>query len=86
LFAGGLPYSLSVDELREAFTPYGNILRVAIPKDPETGESRGFGYVEFDSQDSAHSAMEALSGQELGGRTMRLDYALPRGHSNGDGG
>lgn len=86
LFVGGLPYSLSVDELREAFTPYGNILRVAIPKDPETGESRGFGYVEFDSQDSAHSAMEALSGQELGGRTMRLDYALPRGHSSGDGG
>ncbi|PWN22796.1 RNA-binding domain-containing protein, partial [Microstroma glucosiphilum] len=78
LWAGGLAFSLTEDDLWEAFGAYGEVSRVTLPKDFETGRPKGFAYIEYSAQDSADKAIEGLAGQELGGRAVRLDYAPPR--------
>ena len=78
LFVGNLSWSLSEDELHDTFSQYGQIEECRIITDRETGRSRGFGFVTFESADSAEEAMSALDGADLGGRPMKVNQAKER--------
>ncbi len=71
LYVGNLSYRTTEDELREAFSAYGNVLSVRII------EGRGFGFVEMESIEAAERAKDGLNETELGGRTIRVDEAQP---------
>jgi RNA recognition motif-containing protein len=77
IYVGNLPFSATEEEVRELFGQYGNVESVKLISDRETGRPRGFGFVEMDS-DGADSAIEALNGFELGGRSLRVNEAKPR--------
>ncbi|MCS7243231.1 MAG: RNA-binding protein [Candidatus Calescibacterium sp.] len=72
LFVGNLSYQLTEDELRQTFQGYGSI------KELRLLQSKGFGFVEFESSESAQKALEELNGKELKGRKMRVEMAKPR--------
>lgn len=78
LFVGGLPYSTTDDQLQELFAQHGTVASAVVINDRETGRSKGFGFVEFDNNDEAKSAMQALDGSELGGRKIVVNEARPR--------
>ncbi|KAJ6298891.1 hypothetical protein OIU76_019952 [Salix suchowensis] len=78
LFIGGLPWSTDDQTLRDAFSGYGEVTEARVIMDRETGRSRGFGFVSFDSTESASEAVSAMDGQELGGRNVRVTFAEER--------
>ena len=78
IYVGNLAYSTREDDLREAFGQYGEVSKVNIITDRDTGDSRGFGFVEMPSDDEARAAMEALNGQDFMGRTLKINEARPR--------
>lgn len=78
LFVGGLPFSTTDDELQAAFADFGNVSSAKVITDRETGRSRGFGFVEYDSNDDGKSAIAGLDGKELGGRTIHVSEARER--------
>jgi RNA recognition motif-containing protein len=78
LYVGNLPWSLTEDELAEAFSSsVGQVDAARIITDRETGRSRGFGFVEV-SDDDAAKAIEAMNGYELKGRKLIVNHARPR--------
>ena len=77
LYVGNIPYTTTEADLQASFSAYGQVEEVKIITDRETGRSRGFGFVTFDSQEDAEAAM-ALNGQEMGGRRMVVNVARPR--------
>lgn len=86
LFVGGLPWSADDEALREAFTSFGEVTEARVILDRESGRSRGFGFVSFADTESATSAL-AMDGQELKGRSIRVNYAEERsGPREGSGG
>lgn len=84
LYVGGLPFSTSEDELRELFSPHGNIGSIRIITDRMTGRSRGFGFVEMDSEQESQAAIAALDGTTHGGRNLTVNVAKPKPQSGGD--
>ncbi|XP_031476732.1 glycine-rich RNA-binding protein 4, mitochondrial-like [Nymphaea colorata] len=88
LFIGGLSYGTDDQSLRDAFSGYGNVTEARVVTDRDTGRSKGFGFVNFDSDDSASSALSRMDGQELDGRNIRVSYAneRPSGGFRGGGG
>ena len=78
IYVGNLSYGMSEDELREAFSAYGDVASVKILSDRETGRSRGFGFVEMPNQSEGEAAVNQLNGKELGGRSLRVNEARPR--------
>ena len=72
LYVGNLPFSATEDEVRELFSQHGNVHSVALINDRETGRPRGFGFVEIDD-DALSTMIQALDGQEMGGRTLRVN-------------
>ncbi|KAJ7956473.1 putative Glycine-rich RNA-binding protein [Quillaja saponaria] len=86
LFIGGISYSTDEQSLREAFAKYGEVVDARVIVDRETGRSRGFGFVTFTSDEEASSALQALDGQELHGRQVRVNYANDRTRGFGGGG
>lgn len=78
IYIGNLPLSASEDNLRELFTPYGDVSTVTLIKDLETDQPRGFGFVEM-PEEAADKAVEALDGVEYDGRTLRINEARNRG-------
>ena len=77
LYVGNIPYTTTEDELQEAFSAYGSLREVRIITDRETGRSRGFAFVTFESAENAETAMQ-LNGQDLGGRRLVVNAARPR--------
>lgn len=77
IYVGNLPWSASEEEVRELFSPYGNVLNVKLVSDRDTGRARGFGFVEMDDAE-AEKAIEALDNTSFGGRTLRVNEAKPR--------
>lgn len=77
LFVGNLPFSAVEDEVRELFEQHGAVHSVRLINDRETGRPRGFGFVEMDA-DAADAAMDAINGQDFGGRPLRVNEALER--------
>ncbi|KAG0174470.1 hypothetical protein DFQ28_006460 [Apophysomyces sp. BC1034] len=78
LFVGGLAWATTDDALYEAFSQYGQVVSAAVIKDRETGRSRGFGFVTYESQEEAEKAIEGLHNSELDGRTIKVDRAAER--------
>jgi len=77
LYVGGLPFAYGDDDLKQMFVEYGEVTSATIIMDRETNRSKGFGFVEFDSDDAAKAAVEALNGSELDGRNLTVDNARP---------
>jgi len=89
IYVGNLPYDIDRDGLKETFAEYGNVTTARIVTDRETNRSKGFGFVEMPDDAEARQAIEALNGQELGGRKAVVNEARPREerpHSAGFGG
>jgi RNA recognition motif-containing protein len=76
LYVGNLPFNATADELREMFTPYGRVLSATICSDRETGDSRGFAFVEL--AEGADEAVQALHQAQFGGRSLTVNEAKPR--------
>jgi cold-inducible RNA-binding protein len=79
LYVGNLPHSTTEAELRSLFESHGSVEKVSIVTDRDTGRSRGFGFVEMTEATEADKAVAALSGTELGGRTLTINEAKPKG-------
>ncbi|RSH78085.1 uncharacterized protein EHS24_002541 [Apiotrichum porosum] len=78
LWVGSLSFDITEDAVYEAFGEHGDVQSVRLPTDRETGAPKGFGYVQFADVAQATAALEALNGQELAGRRIRIDYAPPK--------
>lgn len=77
IYVGNLPWSATEEQVRELFSPYGNVINVKLVSDRDTGRARGFGFVEMDDAE-AEKAIEALDNTAFGGRTLRVNEAKPR--------
>ncbi len=77
IYVGNLPFSATDDEVRDLFAAHGDVKSVKLISDRESGRPRGFGFVEMEPS-AADAAIEALNGQEYGGRTLRINEARPR--------
>ncbi|KAL1561588.1 Ribosome-interacting GTPase 2 [Salvia divinorum] len=89
LFIGGLSYQTDDQSLKDAFSSFGEVDSVRVIIDRDTGRSRGFGFVNFTSEEAANSALSAMDGQELNGRNIRVSQATerpPRSNYGGGGG
>lgn len=86
IFVGNLDFNTSEDELRNLFGTYGQVDRVSIMTDRDTGRSRGFGFVEMSSTEDGEKAIAALNGTQLGGRTLNVNEARPKVERGGGGG
>ena len=86
IYVGNLPFSATEDEVRDLFATFGEVSRVHLVNDRETGRPRGFGFVEMSDDGSAQKAIESLDQSELGGRTLRINEAQPREPRSGGGG
>jgi RNA recognition motif-containing protein len=78
IYVGNLPFSATEEEIRELFEQHGAVQSVRLITDRETGRPRGFGFVEMDD-DAAQTAIEALDGTDMGGRSLRVNEAMDRG-------
>jgi RNA recognition motif-containing protein len=78
LYVGNLSFSATEEELRELFEQHGPTASVRVITDRETGRSRGFGFIEFEDAACADKALEALDGQDMGGRPLRVNEAQDR--------
>lgn len=78
IYVGNISFQTTEQELDAAFSAYGQVDRVQIVKDRETGQARGFAFVEMPVNSDADKAMAALNGAELGGRTLTVNEARPR--------
>lgn len=90
IFVGNLNFQTTQDELYAAFAQYGSVERVNIITDRDTGQPRGFAFVEMTNRQEAETAISQLNGAELNGRTMNVNEARPKpaggGRSFGGGG
>lgn len=77
IYVGNLSYRMTESELKDTFSPFGDVKRARIVKDRDTNRSKGFGFVEMDDAE-AIKAIEALNDKEVGGRALRVNEARPR--------
>ncbi|MEN9705334.1 MAG: hypothetical protein RLZZ393_1213 [Pseudomonadota bacterium] len=84
IYVGNLPFSATEEDVRALFSQHGNVESVALPNDRETGRPRGFGFVEMSSAD-AERAIQAVNGQNLGGRALRVNEAQDKPRTGGGG-
>jgi RNA recognition motif-containing protein len=78
LYVGNLTYSVNHADLQEWFAPYGTVQSAQVIMDRESGHSKGFGFVEMDTDTQAQAAIRGLNEQEHDGRRLRVDEAKPR--------
>lgn len=86
IYVGNISFQTTEQDLDAAFSAYGQVERVQIVKDRDTGQSRGFAFVEMPNNADADKAMAALNGADLGGRTLTVNEARPREPRPGGGG
>ena len=86
IFVGNLSYQITESELEAAFAPYGTVERASVVRDRDTGQARGFAFVEMTNKEEALKAIQALDGQELNGRAIKVNEARPREERGGGGG
>jgi cold-inducible RNA-binding protein len=88
IFVGNLSFQTTQDDLQAAFANYGSVERVSIVTDRDSGQSRGFGFVEMADKSAAETAISQLNGADLNGRAMNVNEARPKpqGGSGGGGG
>ncbi|MEO8027989.1 MAG: RNA-binding protein [Bryobacteraceae bacterium] len=86
IFVGNLSYGATEDSVRALFEQYGAVERVSIVTDRETGQAKGFGFVEMSGAAEAQRAIDNLNGQELNGRALTINEARPKAERGGYGG
>ncbi len=86
LYIGNLSYDVSSSDLEALLSPHGTVQRAEVIMDRSTGQSKGFGFVEMDSDAEAQAAITALDGQDHGGRALKVNEAKPREPRTGGGG
>ena len=88
LYVGNLPYGVTDNDLQGMFEPHGAVQSAQVIMDRDTGRSKGFGFVEMDNGDQAETAIAALNGQAMNGRSLTVNEARPREERGGsrDGG
>ena len=77
LYVGNLSFEINNTTLEEMFTPFGVVRSAQIITDRETGRSKGFGFVEMSNDNDAQAAVNAMNGQQSGGRTLTVNEARP---------
>jgi RNA recognition motif-containing protein len=85
LFVGSLSWNTTDEGLRRAFEKFGEVIEAKVIKDRETDRSRGYGFVSFANPKDAMDAMQGMDGQELDGRTIKVNEAQERERSGGGG-
>ena len=85
LYVGNLSFNSSQDSLRDAFAAHGDVVDVHLVADRMTGQSRGFGFVTMGSPAQAETAMQAMNGADLDGRSLRVNEAEERAGGGGGG-
>ncbi|MGZ3691074.1 MAG: RNA recognition motif domain-containing protein [Pseudobdellovibrio sp.] len=78
LYVGNLAFSVTDDELQQAFTSFGNIMSARVVMDRMTGRSKGFGFVEIEDDAQADEAVNKMNGQTIAGRPVRVSEAKPQ--------
>jgi cold-inducible RNA-binding protein len=86
LYVGNLPYSATEQSLREAFAASGTVDSVSLITDRDTGQSKGFGFIEMSTDQEAQAATQAMNGKMLDGRQIKVNEAKPRETRGGAGG
>ncbi len=86
LYIGNLSYDVSSSDLEALLSPHGTVQSAEVIMDRSTGQSKGFGFVEMDSDAEAQAAISALDGQDQGGRALKVNEAKPREPRTGGGG
>lgn len=86
LYVGNLTYGVSNADLEQLFAQYGSVQSAQVIQDRETGRSKGFGFVEMETDEEARAAIESLHDQEHNGRRLTVNEARPREDRGGGGG
>ncbi len=86
LYVGNLSYSTTSSDLEALLGAHGTVLSAEVISDRTTGQSKGFGFVEMNSEEEAQAAISALDGQSSDGRTLKVNEAKPREPRSGGGG
>ena len=86
LYVGSLPYSITEDELRDLFSPFGAIASARVITDKFTGRSKGFGFVEMATEEDAQKAIDGNNGKEIEGRALVVSEAKAEKPREGGGG
>jgi RNA recognition motif-containing protein len=86
LYVGNLSYSTTDSDLMQLFEPHGAVTSVQVIMDRDTGRSKGFAFVEMESDQAAQAAIAALNGQQVGGRALTVNEARPKTDGGGGGG
>jgi RNA recognition motif-containing protein len=86
IYVGNLSFQATEDDLREVFAEYGEVKRISLPTDRETGRKRGFAFVEMADEAHEDNAISELDGAEWLGRELRVNKARPRNEGGGGGG
>ena len=85
IFVGNLSYQTTQEELHAAFSAYGNVERVSVVTDRDSGQPRGFAFVEMTEARDAENAIAQLNGAELNGRALNVNEARPKTSGGGGG-
>ncbi|MBE0659142.1 MAG: RNA-binding protein [Bryobacteraceae bacterium] len=83
IFVGNLSFQTTQDELQAAFAAYGTVERVSIVTDRDSGQPRGFGFVEMSERSAAESAISQLNGKDMNGRALNVNEARPKTQGGG---
>ena len=75
LYVGNLPFQTTDEDLGDLFAVHGTVAQASVITDRETGRSRGFGFVTFDTDEAAQTAQAALDGQDYNGRALKVNEA-----------
>ena len=86
LYVGNLPYSATEQSLREAFATSGTVDSVSVITDRDTGQSKGFAFIEMSTDQEAQAATQAMNGNMLDGRQIKVNEAKPKESRGGGGG
>jgi RNA recognition motif-containing protein len=85
LYVGNLPYTIDDSQLQEEFSKFGAVSSARVVTDRETGRSKGFGFVEMESDSEADMAIEKMNGTPMGGRNLNVSEARPQERREGGG-
>jgi RNA recognition motif-containing protein len=86
LFVGGIAFATTSERLRELFAASGTVVSATVVMDRDTGQSRGFGFVEMSTTEEANKAVQALNGRDLDGRSLKVEISKPKTNGGGGGG
>jgi RNA recognition motif-containing protein len=85
LFVGGIAFATTNDGLRELFAQTGTVVSATVVTDRDTGQSRGFGFVEMSTTEEAEQAVQQLNGRSLDGRSLKVEISKPKTGAGGGG-